>query len=176
MAHDHTAAIYAEEHHEVHPDSYYIKIWGVLLVLLVISVLGPMLENKVITLITAFGIALVKAAIVCAYFMHLNIEKRYITYMLLASIFFMTVMFSGISPDVLKSQGDNWRNVSVVKLPPLPHHAGSHEGTAHENAANPHAGNTHTTNMEATTDIAHKSIPVEHTEAAPAHPATPTQQ
>ena len=57
---------------------HYVKIWALLLVLLVISILGPMLEIKILTLITAFGIAIVKALLVAAYFMHLNIEKRYV--------------------------------------------------------------------------------------------------
>ena len=57
-------------------DQHYVKIWGILLVLLVISICGPMLEIKVVTLITAFGIAIVKAWVVASYFMHLNIEKN----------------------------------------------------------------------------------------------------
>ena len=52
------AAAHAEEHHE-HPN--YVRIWAILLVLLIISVLGPMLEIRVVTLFTAFGIAIVKA-------------------------------------------------------------------------------------------------------------------
>ena len=45
-------------------DQHYIRIWQVLLVLLVISVLGPMLEIQTVTLVTAFGIAVVKAYLV----------------------------------------------------------------------------------------------------------------
>ena len=44
--------------------------------LLVVSVAGPMLEIKIVTLITAFGIAVVKAYLVAKNFMHLNIEQR----------------------------------------------------------------------------------------------------
>ena len=90
------------------PDSYYIKIWGILLVLLVISICGPMLEIKVVTLITAFGIAIVKAWIVANYFMHLNVEKRYISYMLLTMLVFMGVFFFGTAPDVMRDSGSNW--------------------------------------------------------------------
>ena len=36
----------------------YTKIWAILVVLLAISVLGPMLEIQVVTLVTAFGIVL----------------------------------------------------------------------------------------------------------------------
>ena len=56
-------------------ESHYVKLWAVLLVLLVISVCGPMLEIKWVTLLTAFGIAVVKAYLVAANFMHLKTEK-----------------------------------------------------------------------------------------------------
>lgn len=96
----------------VHPPSYYIKIWGILLVLLVISVCGPMLEIKVLTLITAFGIAVVKALIVAAYFMHLNVEKKYIWWMLITMLIFVSLCFAGMAADVMKPDGTNW-----MKLP-----------------------------------------------------------
>jgi len=35
---------------------------------------------KVVTLITAFGIALVKAYLVAKNFMHINVERRFIPY------------------------------------------------------------------------------------------------
>ena len=66
----------AEHHDDHHPPKYYVKIWVILLVLLTVSIVGPMFGIKWLTLITAFGIALVKAGMVCAYFMHLNIERK----------------------------------------------------------------------------------------------------
>jgi len=42
-----------------HPN--YVKIWVWLVVLLLISVAGPMLEIPALTIITAFGIAVIKA-------------------------------------------------------------------------------------------------------------------
>ena len=61
-----------------HPD--YWKIYKWLLVLFAVSVLGPWLfpDVKVIVLLTAFGIAVVKALLVAANFMHLNVERKYI--------------------------------------------------------------------------------------------------
>lgn len=134
MSHGHAQVVDHghDVHHEPHPDSYYIKIWAILLALLVVSVLGPLLENPVITLLTAFGIAIVKATIVCAYFMHLNVEKKFITYLLLISLALMGLMFAGISPDVLKSQGVNWewQKMNIVPVPIEHHGAGAaHGGT-----------------------------------------------
>ena len=105
-----TAALPAPEpSHEGHHTSY-VKIWGVLLVLLVVSVTGPMLGIRVVTLITAFGIALVKAYIVARYFMHVNLEKRWVAYMLVAMVALMALFVGGVSPDVMKHDGQRWEN------------------------------------------------------------------
>ncbi|MBF0279855.1 MAG: cytochrome C oxidase subunit IV family protein [SAR324 cluster bacterium] len=96
-------------------DARYIKIWGILVVLLAISVAGPMLEIQVITLITAFGIAIVKALMVCAYFMHLNVEKRYIWYMLIISVAFMGIFYFGSAPDVMQGSGTQWKDCVLDK-------------------------------------------------------------
>jgi len=42
------------------PHRNYLKIWAILLGLLVVSVTGPMVGIRMLTLITAFGVALVK--------------------------------------------------------------------------------------------------------------------
>ena len=80
---------------------------------LVVSVVGPMLGIRVVTLITAFGIAIVKASMVASYFMHLNIEKKWVTWILLVMIAFMLVFFGGTAPDVLKSRGQQWEKTYV---------------------------------------------------------------
>ena len=105
-----------------HGQAHYVKIWAILLVLLIISVLGPVvaphlefgfLKAWMITLMTAFGIAIVKAYLVAANFMHLNVEKKYISYMLATMLMFMLLFFAGTSPDVMKHKGQNWENVAA---------------------------------------------------------------
>ena len=64
---------------QTHP--YYVKIWAVLVVLLVVSVVGPMFGVRVVTLITAFGVACVKAYLVVRYFMHIGGAARYVSYL-----------------------------------------------------------------------------------------------
>jgi caa(3)-type oxidase subunit IV len=95
-------------HAQEHSHTNYVKIWGILLGLLVVSVAGPMLEMPVITLIAAFGIAIVKALMVAAYFMHLNVEKKYIWYLLITCVVLMLLLFFFVAPDVLNHQGSNW--------------------------------------------------------------------
>lgn len=99
-----------------HSTKYYVKIWAVLMVLLFVSVAGPMLGNKIITLITAFGIAFVKATMVAAYFMHLNIEKKYISYILLTMLVAMGLFFIAVAPDVMNADGRNWTNQASHNL------------------------------------------------------------
>ena len=101
---------------EAHSPREYVRIWGILLVLLVISIVGPMFEIKWLTLITAFGIAIVKALIVAAKFMHLNVEKRFIWYMLITMLLFMFLFFIGVSSDILQPSGSNWQNKAALDL------------------------------------------------------------
>ena len=97
----------------------YWKIWAILVGLLVVSVLGPMLEVQVLTLITAFGIALVKAYLVAKNFMHINVEPKYVTYMLVTSLLFMLLFFAGVAPDVMKDSGSGWEKDPRFWNPPV---------------------------------------------------------
>lgn len=93
----------------------YVKIWGILVGLLVLSVVGPMLGIRVVTLITAFGIALVKAYMVAKYFMHIGLERKWVVYLLVTMLALMLVMVGGVAPDVLKHDGARWENVAAKK-------------------------------------------------------------
>ncbi|MCZ6807462.1 MAG: cytochrome C oxidase subunit IV family protein [Deltaproteobacteria bacterium] len=142
-----------QEEHTGPGQAFYVKIWGILLVLLLISILGPVvaphiedaaagagahfLKGWMITLMTAFGIALYKAYLVAANFMHLNIEKRYITLLLTAMLTLMLLFFAGVSPDVMKHKGQNWENVAAeaeVDRALKAQESGSHDGEHHEGA------------------------------------------
>ena len=94
--------------HAEHDDSHYIKIWGYLLVLLIISFVGPMLEIQWLTLVTAFGIAVVKAYLVVVNFMHINMTPRFVICTIATTLVFMFLFFAGTAPDVMKSSGTNW--------------------------------------------------------------------
>ena len=111
-----------QDHADDHGQSRYVKIWAVLLVLLILSILGPIaaphlafgfLEAWMITLMAAFGIAVVKAYLVAANFMHLNVEKKYISYLLVTMLMMMLLFFAGVAPDVMKHDGQNWENVAA---------------------------------------------------------------
>jgi len=120
----------ATAHHD-HPN--YVKIWAILVVLLIISVLGPMIGIKAVTLIAAFGIAVVKAYLVAKNFMHVNVEPKYIVYLMSTMLVFMLLLFAGAAPDVMKFGGTNWEKPEVVQRHPGIHHgdaSGSHGAEA----------------------------------------------
>ncbi|RME15697.1 MAG: caa(3)-type oxidase subunit IV [Bdellovibrio sp.] len=104
---------------------HYVKIWAILVVLLILSVLGPMLGIKLVTLLTAFGIAIVKATMVANHFMHLNIEKKYISYLLIGMVLMVFLFVGGTSPDVLMPEGQHWEKQVIEQPVELDH--GGHE-------------------------------------------------
>jgi len=119
----------------------YVKIWGILVVLLVISVVGPFLNIRVVTLLTAFGIALVKAYIVAKNFMHLDVEKPIVHWVLGIALVFMVLLYAGVAPDVQKSDGQNWKkDEGFHHLPPQPHHGESHPEGQESKGAGEHEG------------------------------------
>jgi caa(3)-type oxidase subunit IV len=121
-SHDHA---HGNSEHTHHVD--YWKVYWILLVLLCVSVAGPFIGVKVITLITAFGIALVKAYMVAKNFMHINVAARYVAYLMVTMLVFMLLFFAGTAPDVMKPQGRNWEKpiwLTNPAFPPAP--AGTH--------------------------------------------------
>lgn len=102
---------HAPAHSGGHGHTNYVKIWAILVVLLIISIIGPEFGIRIVTLITAFGIAIVKAYMVARNFMHLNIEAKWVGYILGAMLAFMLVFFGGVAPDVLESHGQNWEKL-----------------------------------------------------------------
>jgi caa(3)-type oxidase subunit IV len=114
------------EAHMHHPN--YVKIWAVLVVLLIVSVLGPLTGIRWLMLLLAFGIALVKAYMVAKNFMHVNLEKRWVTYLLVTCLVFLGILFAGVAPDVMKHQGLRWDNYAAKKAVEL----GSQASAKHE--------------------------------------------
>ncbi len=102
------------EEHSHHPN--YVKIWAILVALLVVSVIGPMFGIQAVTLITAFGVACVKAYLVVKNFMHIGGAARYVTYLVATCLLFMLLFFAGTAPDVMKPAGVNWVKPGWVEV------------------------------------------------------------
>ena len=97
--------------------AHYWKIAKLLMVLAAISYVGPFIGDRFglhwLTLISAFGIALYKAYLVCVNFMHLHVERRFVVYILSTALAFMFLFYAGASPDVRQHRGRQWENVSA---------------------------------------------------------------
>jgi caa(3)-type oxidase subunit IV len=100
------------EAHAAHHTSY-VKIWFILLVLLCVSVAGPFLGIFWVTLITAFGIAIVKAYMVAKYFMHIDVQPKFVAFFLVTTLAFMGLFWAGVAPDIMNHEGTNWSNESA---------------------------------------------------------------
>ncbi len=111
------ATAHAAAHPAPHGDGFYVRIWALLCALLVVSIIGPMFEIRLVTLLTAFGIAIVKAYLVARHFMHLSIEKKWVAYILLVMLAFMAVFFGGVAPDVMLRDGASWQKTYVEPAP-----------------------------------------------------------
>ncbi len=106
--------------------NHYVRVYLVLLVLLAISIVGPvvggLLDTQVevfgrafglgivVTLVTAFGIAVVKAWLVIKNFMHLTIERVIPKLFLAASVLLLALFWGGVAPDVQNHDGRLWEN------------------------------------------------------------------
>ena len=115
-----------------HPN--YFKIWIALCVLLAISIAGPFIGIPWLTLATAFGIAVVKAYLVARNFMHLNVQPKFVIYMLSTVLVFMFLFFYGVAPDVMNDEGSGWikpLNIAEAEAYAAREAAGSGGGELH---------------------------------------------
>jgi caa(3)-type oxidase subunit IV len=114
------------EAHVQHPN--YVKIWAILVVLLLVSVLGSMSHVREVVLIAAFGVAVVKAYLVAKNFMHVNVEKRWVPYLLIMCLLFIAILFAGVAPDVMRHSGLHWtKNPADRSAPSTAGAAAKHE-------------------------------------------------
>jgi len=109
--------------HMHHPN--YVKVWAILVALLAVSVLGAMTGIRWVVLVAAFGVAIVKAYLVAKNFMHVNVEKRWVPYLLITCLVFIVILFAGVAPDVMRHSGLNWENNAAKQAV----ESGSHPAT-----------------------------------------------
>ena len=109
----------------------YLKIWLILCGLLVVSVVGPMFGIKWLTMVTAFGIACVKAFLVLKHFMHISHAPRFVTYLVTTCLVFMLLFFAGTAPDVMNATGTGWKKPSWIA-------EAAEAGSGHEAEADGH--------------------------------------
>lgn len=109
--------------------NHYVRIYLLLLVLLAVSIVGPVIGGELdkhveifgrqvslgitLTLVTAFGIAIWKASLVIKHFMHLSIERPIAKIFLAASVLLLALFWGGVAPDVQLHEGRMWENLAA---------------------------------------------------------------
>jgi cytochrome c oxidase subunit 4 len=88
----------AMQHHEhpLVPYGVYVKVWGVLMVLTVITVAVSYVDMKQVTVLTACLIAATKGLLVILYFMHIRFEQRLYAVMIMV-VFVTYAVFIGLT-------------------------------------------------------------------------------
>ena len=142
--------------------NHYVRIYALLLVLLVVSIVGPVVGGAIdhrveifgrsvsvgitVTLITAFGIAIWKASLVVKHFMHLSIERPIAKIFLAASVLLLALFWGGVAPDVQLHDGRMWENLAAKEA-------------IERGIVDDHAGNDeHAADAEHSGDVAHVSL------------------
>jgi cytochrome c oxidase subunit 4 len=88
----------ADDHAVQHPP--YFKIWFVLLVLTVLEVVFAVVTHSgMFKAVGLVGMALYKAVLVAAYFMHLKFEKKLMWVVAAAPLIFGVILAIGAYPD-----------------------------------------------------------------------------
>jgi cytochrome c oxidase subunit 4 len=82
-----------------HPN--YVALWGILVAALVVSILLGEMKIPVVAVVLIFSVAVAKAYLVAAYYMHLRYEPLFIVIILLAGLVTLYVLFFGLVPDVV---------------------------------------------------------------------------
>ena len=73
-----------------------------------------------------------KAYLVIKNFMHMDVQPRYVLYLMGTSLAFVLLFFAGTSPDVMQDEGSGWTKPSfeyherVSSEAAAPEHAGTH--------------------------------------------------
>ena len=103
MPHEH------EHEHAPVPESLYVKIWAILLVLTVVTVAVSYLDMQNVRVLTALMIATVKATLVVLYFMHIRYERPLFGFLIVVVLVTYAVLigltFSDYSLQVMSHAG-----------------------------------------------------------------------
>ncbi|HET9250865.1 MAG TPA: cytochrome C oxidase subunit IV family protein [Candidatus Eisenbacteria bacterium] len=99
------AAPAADDHDAAHRVPY-ARIYWILVGALVVSLLFAFLEHHLLAASLIFAVAIVKAALVAGYYMHLKFEPRYVVLVVVAGIACLFILFGGLLLDIVHVYGD----------------------------------------------------------------------
>jgi len=86
-----------------HPN--YVAIWGVLMGALVVSLGLAYMEHAFLAALLIFLVAIVKAFLVVAFYMHLKFEPGHVIAIVIAGLLALAILFLGLVPDIVHVHG-----------------------------------------------------------------------
>lgn len=86
-----------------HPN--YVAIWGALMGALVVSLGLAYMEHAFLAALLIFLVAIVKAFLVVAFYMHLKFEPGHVIAIVIAGLVALAILFLGLVPDIVHVYG-----------------------------------------------------------------------
>src|SRR5271169_3713800 len=93
-ANEENMAEYTETGGHIVPAKMYVGIWAVLMALTITTVLASFVELGVFNIVVALVIATIKGTLVVLFFMHLRYSTKLTMVTVIASIFWLFILFS----------------------------------------------------------------------------------
>lgn len=85
--------------HTAHPN--YVLIWGILVCALMVSLFLGYMDLPVVAIVLIFSIAVAKAWLVVAYYMHLKFEPFFVVLIMATGLACLYFLFVGLVPDIV---------------------------------------------------------------------------
>ena len=101
-----TAAVHAPRDQEAAHRVPYARIYWILVAALVVSLFLAFLEHHLLAASLIFAVAIVKAALVAGYYMHLKFEPRSVVLVVISGIVCLFILFGGLVLDIVHVYGD----------------------------------------------------------------------
>ncbi len=83
----------------------YVAIWKILVAALVVSLLLAHWKMPRLAAALIFSVAIAKAALVAAYYMHLKFEPRFVVLAVISGLLCLLILFAGLSLDMVHVYG-----------------------------------------------------------------------
>ncbi|HXE79406.1 MAG TPA: cytochrome C oxidase subunit IV family protein [Vicinamibacterales bacterium] len=95
------AQIEEHEHEHIVPRSLYYAVFAALMVLTALTVGVAFIDLGPLNVVVAIGVAVVKAALVVLFFMHVKYSSRLVQLVVIASVFWLLILFAITLADYL---------------------------------------------------------------------------
>lgn len=83
----------------------YVAIWKILVAALIVSLVLAHWKMPHLAAALIFSVAIAKALLVAAYYMHLKFEPRFVVLAVVSGLLCLIILFAGLSLDIIHVYG-----------------------------------------------------------------------